>query len=383
MQRIVIAWILSIGMTASVHADVLLEKTPDRGIQPQAIVDAEGSIHLLYFKGEPKAGNLIYVRKDAGKTAFTPPIQVNSQDGSAIAVGTIRGGHLALGKSGRVHVSWNGSSKAEPKNPIQGVPMMYTRLNDKGTAFERQRNLMTKSAILDGGGTLAADAQGNVYVAWHGLDAKLEKGEGNRKVWVSISNDEGKTFAAEKPAWSENTGACGCCGMRGFTDRKGSTYFLYRAAFETSNRGIYVLKSSDSGARFAGQQLDNWKIDRCPMSSEAFAEGPNGVVAAWETQGQIFFSDRLFSIRGDDPPHKHAPGKGGDRQHPSLAFNKNGEMILVWTEGTGWQRGGALAWQVYGKNGDLLESGRRANAIPVWGLPSVIAEASGRFTIFH
>ena len=58
-------------------------------------------------------------------------------------------------------------------------------------------------------------------------------------------------------------------------------------------------------------------------------------------------------------------------------------MILAWTEGTGWQRGGALAWQVYNKNLEPLESGRRPGAIPVWGLPAVVAEANGNFTIYH
>ena len=78
-----------------------------------------------------------------------------------------------------------------------------------------------------------------------------------------------------------------------------------------------------------------------------------------------------------------APGAGDNRKHPALAFNKNGDMILVWTEGTGWMRGGDLAWQVYDKTGTPGESGRRAGAIPVWGLPAVIAEANGGFTIFH
>jgi hypothetical protein len=383
MNRIIFAGVILIASAGLGRADVVVVKTPDRGIQPQAVLDAKGNLHLLYFQGDPKAGNLMYVHRDAGKVTFSTPLQVNSQDGSAVAIGTIRGGHLALGKGGRVHVAWNGSGKAEPKNPIQGTPMLYARLNDKGTAFEPQRNLMTKSAILDGGGTLAADSQGNVYVAWHALDANLEKGEGNRKVWVSISRDDGKTFAAEKPAWNENTGACGCCGMRGFADFKGSTYFLYRAASQRVNRGMYLLKSSDQGKVFGGQQLDNWKIDHCPMSSEAFAEGPNAVFAAWDSDGQIYFTDRLFDVRGDDAPLRHAPGKGGDRRHPSLAFNKNGDMILVWTEGTGWNRGGALAWQVYDRNGQPAESGRRPGAIPVWGLPAAVAETDGRFTIFH
>ena len=54
---------------------------------------------------------------------------------------------------------------------------------------------------------VAADALGNVYVAWHGLGARnRKKAEGNRKVWVSMSHDDGKTFAPEKPAWDEPTG---------------------------------------------------------------------------------------------------------------------------------------------------------------------------------
>jgi hypothetical protein len=382
MKRAILAAVLMIGIAASVRADVVLVKTPNRGIQPQTVVDVKGYVHLLYFQGDPRNGNLMYARRAAGARDFAAPIQVNSQEGSAIAVGTIRGGHLAIGKNGRVHVAWNGSGKAEPKNPIQGMPMMYARLNDKGTAFEPQRNLMTKSAILDGGGSLAADSQGNVFVAWHGLDANLEKGEGNRKVWVSISQDDGKTFAAEKPAWSQNTGACACCGMRGFADLKGNAYFVYRAASEKINRGMYVLKSTDQGKSFAGLQLDNWKIDMCPMSSEAFAEGPRGVVAAWDNDGQVFFSILQTSALKNDPPMS-APGAGSTRKHPALAFNKNGDMILVWTEGTGWNRGGTLAWQVYNKNMQPTESGRRPNAIPVWGLPAVVAEPNGSFTILH
>ena len=211
MMRTVVAVALAIGLSNlfPVRADektVTLAKTPGRGIQPQA-VDAKGRLHLLYFVGEPKGGNLMYVRREAGAAAFSTPLRVNTQEGSAIALGTIRGGHLAVGKNGRVHVAWNGSQQAMPKNPIAGSPMLYSRLNDKGNSFEAQRNLMTASSILDGGGSLAADGQGNVFVAWHALGG-TSKGEENRKVWISISRDEGKTFASETPAWNESTGAC-------------------------------------------------------------------------------------------------------------------------------------------------------------------------------
>lgn len=382
MKRIVLLTIwVAIDATSFAGDPVTLSKTPAGGIQPQAILDAKGRLHLLYFQGEAKGGDLMYVRREAGK--FSQPQRINSQDGSAVATGTIRGGHLAIGKDGRVHVAWNGSGTAEPKNPIMGMPMMYTRSNDAGTGFEPQRNLMTKSAVLDGGGSLAADRNGNVYVAWHGLGADLAKGEDNRKVWVAISSDDGKTFAVEKSAWNEKTGACGCCGMRGFADGQGSAYFVYRAATLKTNRGMYLLRSDDLGKSFTGMQLDNWEIENCPMSSEAMAEGPGGVYVAWETQGQIHFARVQPGKAAVDAP-KAIPGKGGNRKHPALAVNKNGDLIVAWTEGTGWSRGGNLAWQVYNKAGNpTSNAGRQNGAIPVWGLPTVVAEPDGRFTIFH
>ena len=119
--------------TTTSPGGVTVLKTPDGGIQPQAAIDARGVIHLIYFKGDPAAGDLFYVRREPGKEGFTAPIRVNSQPGSAIAMGTIRGGQIALGKGGRVHVAWNGSRGARPKTPAGGSPMLYTR-SDPGPA---------------------------------------------------------------------------------------------------------------------------------------------------------------------------------------------------------------------------------------------------------
>lgn len=383
MLRNVLAMGVLIVCSLSAFAEVRLEKTPNKGIQPQVAVDAKGNVHLLYYTGDPRGGDLYYVRRDAGQTKFTQPLRVNSGAASAVAVGTIRGGQIALGKDGRIHVAWNGAMKAEPKNPLGGHPMLYARLADDGKSFENQRNLMTQSHVLDGGGALAADSSGNVYVAWHALGKDSPKGEENRKVWVAASSDHGKTFAAERPV-NPDTGACGCCGMRGFADSQGQAYFLYRAASMKENRGMYSLYSADNGKTFLSEQQDNWKIASCPMSSEAFAEHPQGgVYGAWDNEGQIYFRLIQNPKKLNDPQLFVAPGKTGDRQHPALAFNKKGEMLLAWTEGTGWNRGGAVAWQLYDKNMQPAQSGRRSGAIPVWGLPAVVAESNGDFTIYH
>lgn len=375
--------VLANGAAWAQDRQVTVAKTPHGGIQPQMVVDGKGAVHLLYFKGEPKAGNLFYSRREPGKADFSAPLKVNSQDGSAVATGTIRGGQIAVGKNGRVHVAWNGSGQALPKGPTKGHPMLYARLNDAGTAFEEQRNLMTQTEILDGGGTVTADQNGHVFVAWHALQVNSAKGETQRRVWVAQSVDEGKSFAAETGAFSKMTGACGCCGMKGFTDARGTVYFIYRAATESIHRDMYLLASADSGKTFQGHLLHKWEINLCPMSSEAFAEGPGGLYTAWDTQGQVYFA-RIKSGSAVSEEPVAAPGTSKGRKHPALALNSKGEMILVWTEGTGWQRGGALAWQVYDRSGQpTAEQGRLADGIPVWGLPSVIAEPDGRFTILR
>ncbi|HEY7183118.1 MAG TPA: hypothetical protein VIC84_16930 [Blastocatellia bacterium] len=355
---------------------VKLIRTPNGGLQPQAALDERGVLHLVYFIGEPQGGDIYYVRRDAGKTDFTSPVRVNSEQGSAVAVGTIRGAQLAIGRNGRVHIAWNGRRETDGND----APMLYARMNDARTGFEPQLNVMQFSGGLDGGGSVAADKSGDVYVAWHGKGDK--EGEENRRVWVAISTDEGRTFSRETAAWNEPTGACGCCGMRAFVDRQGRAHLLYRAATERVDRDMYLLSSENRGRSFSGTLLDKWKLNACPMSSAALADGATGLLAAWETNGQVYFASldpqnprRIFPIP--------APGDTGKRKHPAIAANSRGETMLVWTEGTGWKKGGSLAWQLYDSQGKPVGERGSEQGIPAWSLAAVVAENDGSFTIFY
>src|SRR5690349_20194912 len=90
-------------------------RVPGEGVQPQAAVGEGGVVHLIYLAGDPAKSDVIYVRSSDWGANWSAPVRVNSRPGSAIAVGTVRGAHLALGKGGRVHVGWMGSGVAEPK----------------------------------------------------------------------------------------------------------------------------------------------------------------------------------------------------------------------------------------------------------------------------
>jgi hypothetical protein len=361
-------------------AAVALLRTPDGGIQPQAVLDREGFAHLIYYKGDPKAGDIFYVRQQPGNNDFSAPIQVNQQAGSAIAIGTIRGAQLAVGKKNRAHVAWNGTSKAK-KNEHAGAPMLYARLNDAGTAFEPERDLVTYAAGLDGGGSVAADDAGNVFVTWHAQAPDGEKGEAGRAVFVARSTDDGQTFSREQQASPENTGACGCCGMRAYAGRDGSVFMLFRAAMGKVNRDEILLASRDGGASFKVLESDPWVIASCPMSSATITESKAGVLAAWETAAQVHCA--VIDSGSGMLRKRLAPEGVAKRKHPVAVGNQRGEVLLAWIEGSGWQKGGAVAWQLFDESGKPTSVKGRSSGAPAWSLATAYPKPDGSFVIVY
>jgi hypothetical protein len=382
-----VAVLLSAGLLASAWPEraaempaVSLVRLPSGGIQPQAVVDGRGGVHVLYFMGDPAHGDLFYARLDSSNR-FSAPIRVNSVAGSAMATGTMRGGHLAVGRNGRIYVAWHGSSAATPKAPGNETPVLVTRLDDLGAAFERERNVVERKVTGLDGGTVAADASGNVYVAWHAFEPGL-RGEADRRVWVARSRDDGRTFAMETPASDASTGACGCCAVGLMADRRGTLYGLYRSAADSTHRDTYLLTSRDRGQTFSSDKLQEWNVGACPMSSFSLADTASGVLAAWETNGQVQWT-RVDAATGRRSAMVEAPGASQNRKHPVLAANDRGESMLVWTEGTGWNKGGGVAWQIFGRDGRPAGEFGRAPGVPTWSLAAGVARPAGGFVILY
>jgi hypothetical protein len=259
--------------------------------------------------------------------------------------------------------------------------MLYTRLNDDGNAFEPQRDLMTFTSLLDGGGSVAADEQGHVYVTWHGQADENTRGESARAVFVAVSTDEGQTFAHERQANPEPTGACGCCGMKAYADSDGALYLLDREARRGVERGATILASRDHAASFIPIYTHPWTITTCPMSSAWLGPGKEQILAAWETAGQVWFA-RVSPH--DEVGKPLTPRAGaGTQKHPIAVENASGETLFVWTEGTGWMKGGALAWQLYDAAGNSTGTAGRRDGVPTWSLATAVAHADGHFEIIY
>jgi hypothetical protein len=380
MRTFLLAALVSVGVCA---AEVSVVRVPKGGIKASAAVDAAGALHLVYFSGDPKAGDAFYVTSRDGGAAFAAPIRVNSQPRSVLGASSARGPHLALGRDGRVHVLWAGSSLAQPRGPLNpaqpadsphnGTPLLYARLD--GAAFTPQRNLMTRTIALDGDSTLTADAVGNVFAVWHAMPLE-GKGESDRAVWLAASSDDGGTFAPERNVLPQPTGACACCGLTAHSGN-GALSILYRVAPDGLHRGMSLLTSTDRGATFSAQPLDEWKVATCPMSTGAIlAAADRHALLAWENDKQIFYA------RPPDSPVA-VPGFSGPRKHPALAVNSRGETLIAWTEGIGFGKGGSVAWQQFDAKGQPVGEPGRADKLPAHGNVAAAALSDGRFVVIY
>ena len=364
---------------------VAVVRTPGSGIQPQAEVDARGAVHLIYYSGKADGGNICYVKREPGQLEFSKPIHVNRQEASATAMGTIRGAQLAVGKNGRVHVVWDGMGTGASRVTINGrevAPLLYTRLNDQGTAFEPERNIITYAAGLDGGSSIAADPNGNVYVLWHAPQPGNTNEESGRAVFIARSSDEGNSFERETPVFNKPTGACPCCGMRAFADRAGAIYVLFRAAPDEVNRDAKILVAAQPGAEFAEVLSHPWRVNTCPMSSATITQARDGALAAWETAGQVYWASIDSRNLNTSKPASPPSGKVA-RKHPVAVVNNQGEALVAWTENTGWGKTGSVAWQLFDKNAKPVGKAGRAEGLPAWSLVTACVLPSGDFLVVY
>jgi hypothetical protein len=369
-------------MGAAQSPSVAVERAPNGGIQPQAARGSDGALHVLYFKGDARAGDLFYVRRESGEARFSAPLRVNSEPGSAVAAGTIRGGQLALGKGDRPHVAWNGSQQAA-RGDLHNAPFLYARSNDEGSAFEPQRNLITWASGIDGGGAIAADAAGNVYATWHAMAGASD--EAGRAIYLARSTDGGSTFAREIKASPDASGACGCCGMAATLDAQGRLFAAYRAAAANTERDAVLLMSSDAGASFDSARVHPWHLSACPMSSFSFASNGNDRFLAWETEDRIFFG-RIETVGAlNVPAPMRLPGGGAAKlKHPAIAVKDGGEILIAWLETRGWGGEGRLFHQVFDAEGRAIAKPTLADAAaPAWTKPSALARPDGSFLILY
>ena len=351
-------------------AAVRVESIPESGLQPEVAVAKDGTVHLVYLTGEPKAAEVRYTYRKPGE-AWHPSQMVNSPKSTAIALGTIRGPQLAVGGMGTVHVIWNGTgAAASPRSPL-----WYARKSPEDKTFGQQQDLLGDATALDGGASITANESNGVFVVWHGNEAGGPSEEKQRLVLIRSSDDDGIGFGKAEAANRADPGVCACCSLRAMAGPEGIPNIFFRSAETMEHRAMTLL--SLSGGTWKSREIEPWKIAACPMSSAALAFTSNRLLGAWETAGQIrmgWLSDPAL------PPVTVAAEKA---KHPSIAINGKGSILVSWLQGSGWNRGGSVFWQEF--DGELRPTGKAAHAgaVPAWGRVTAYSEPKGDFVVLR
>ena len=364
--------------------EVRPERVPEGGLQPDARVDAQGRVRLVYLSGDPQAADIHYVSRGPGRGEWSRPQTVNSQAGAAVALGTVRGARVALGGGGILHVVWNGSSKLPP-TASGSAPLLYARSKSEGEGFEPQRAVGGMTRHLDGGAAVAADGRGAVWVVWHAaLPTPPPEGddETRRAVFLAVSRDEGRTFDPPRRIDPPGMGVCACCALDVGFGPDGSGWVLVRGAAGKSQRGMRLLRARAGSLEFEAGTLDAWELNQCPLSTTRLGWAGGSALTVWLSEGRI----RLGRPGAADLVRAVSEA-GRKANHPVLVPLEETDSVLVaWTEGTGWQRGGELAWRTVGlKSSSSTRDSpvQRLPGVPVWGSVAAWRESDGSVTVLY
>lgn len=361
--------------------EVTAMKAPNEAWRPQVVLDAAGTVHLVYTSMDESArGDLFYVRRKEGEKEFSTPIKVNTAPQCTAAF------YMAVGKGGRVHVFIRANARYAAeilKRKLKFIDlkyMLYCRLNDEGTAFEEERNLAGETFGFEGSGLLLPDGRGTVYAFWHGLG---EVGpERSRSIFMAKSEDEGKRFSKGIAIEKRAEGTCACCPLHGAMDAEGNFYIAYRNSEASLTKDSYLLVSRDQGKTFTETLLDPWAEAGCPGANYSVTTTAAGAYVAWRTRHQVY-----FSMAGEKSRRIAAPIGENQSRSPVVVASSKGHLLFAWAEGTGaahFQQGGDLAWQIYDAEGrPISEKKVLPSTIARWSSPAAYATPEGDFVILY
>lgn len=361
-------------------------KLPYGGIRPQAVIDQAGVVHIIQADSKLR-GELIYVKHVPGQQKFSKPVKVLRE-----AAGMAASYNMTVGKDGRVHVLTRPNPKYSKK--ALGTDkfdamfkskarffvlqyMLHSRLNDDGTAFEQETNIVGETIGFEGVGAIVADQDSsNVYAFWPG---QTEPGpEMGRDMYMAVSEDEGKQWSEPKKLDIDIEGNCRCCPIQATTDGSGGIYLVYRNSVKTSatswDKDTFLLVSKDTGKTWNKTLVQKWENCGCPGAPYSMASGPEDVYLGFSTRGTSSFakvSQQLQAIP--------APSSGKPSTRPMVATNNNGDVLFSWVEMQD------VAWQIFDKNGNAMANanGRLDGVAAKWSNPAVVATASGDFVLYH
>ena len=120
------------------------------------------------------------------------------------------------------------------------------------------------------------------------------------------------------------------------------------------------------------------------MSSMSFGEVERGMLVGWETKNQVQIAPVAKGSVNAGKIISPSDSKKSSK-HPVFAVSPEGNVLIAWTEGTGWKKGGTIAWREYDSSmRPTSEVGRLPAGVSVWSFVASYYDSNdGFFYILH
>ncbi len=381
-RKVLISLLMLVSLSTAAQVplvEISLQRVPDEGILPRLLLDENGITHLLYFKkrfASPRErnGDLYYRQFDSSTESWGIPVKVTSEPFNHS--GSVGRGGFAVDGDGRIHVVWY---------TIRPDHYFYSRSNPQRSAFEEQRSMVTDNIVgVDAGADVAA--KGNqVAIVWAAGDLQREQ---ERTVFARISLDHGQTFSAELMLGNKSFGACACCTVATEFSPQSALRVAYRSAVEGIGRHMQLLtlspiKATAGDSNYSNlHDLQRWELSSCPVTTNDLVLGPEQQEwMIFETESRIV---EMNISAGTAPQQVADPLTQTRQKNPAMAFDKEGNRLIVWAEGISFTRGGQLNWQLFDAQGIKVPSIDKPDlTVTDDSFPAVLARPGGGFIILY
>ena len=301
-------------------------------VGPSVQIDDEGRISLAWMEEDKDIRAVLYARTEKSGGPLGASVKVNQptespymrQEAPALAV---------VGDD--VFLTWALTHpKLTPDKPFSNE-LRLSRSTNSGKTFSPSILVNDDEQIIGHSfDSIHVAPDGAIHVAW--IDGR--EGKKEPATFVARSTDRGRTVEKNLKV-DENT--CVCCRTSLTTGSDGTLYVAWRKVLPGDLRETVVARSTDGGSTFSSPVIvghDKWVFPGCPHRPASIGTDRLGrLYVVWYTEG-VDETPTVFLAYSDDrgdtfsPKQKLNVSKGTFPDHPQMAVDPEGRLVIVWEE---------------------------------------------------
>ena len=346
---------------------------------PHVVLDPSGdTVYVLAVTGTDPNSQLSLLTSVNGGDTFEPPVAVN-EPGTNVSSHGENSPLMLFGPGEKIYTIWE-------QQDGEAAAIMFAASLDFGATFEKPVRVSDQpTPTYSGYPTFAVAPNKTICAAWLDFRDQAAQSE-TASIYLSCSIDEGATFSKNLKVAD---GVCPCCRPTIVYGPQGQLMVFWRRVFPGNIRDIVVSISNDQGNSFAPPVRvadDNWKLEGCPDSGPAVMRVGHRVYVAWLTEATRARSGVRLAWTDDGGKTFSLPvmasNKTLDANHPAFALEEDGTLMLSFQARDPQRRGGWTPPRPYAveidAHGDLSDPVLIADGTMPVEFPTVATGNAGR-----